>query len=186
MVIGFASGHYYSRMAKNVFKLQAVNWLEVSVITLQHMVTFSTPLLTLKHGHSLHTFPHCMCTDEKMSVFRLAAWGADLSASSLVISQLGFLQEADLLFSQRRPNVIERKRLRATRGPQMREQEKGWTQDPEQIILPEWREKNGFSRADSFTPHTSHPDVSAFLPGFCPPLPYNPFIASFGNQWVIG
>lgn len=64
----------------------------------------------------------------------------------------------------------------------MREQEKGWTQDPEQITLLEWREKNGFSRADSLTPDISCPDASVFLPGFCPPPPYTPFTASFGNQ----
>lgn len=136
-----------------------------------------------KHRQSAsHTFPRGACTERRKAtpVLRLAAWGAWLLGFLPSDFPMRLLQEAALLFSQRRPKVRREEKAAGNEAHQpppllgpKREQGKGWTKDPEQIILPEWREKKeGLSKADSFTPNTSHPDASAFLPGFYPPPPY--------------
>lgn len=107
----------------------------------------------------------------------------DFSVSSLVISRLGFCRKR-ICFSPR--------------GGQMSYRGKGCSQQRGLIqsrgkvgpkILNrsfyrngERKRNEGFSKADSFTPDSSCPGVSAFLPRLCPPPPYIPFIAGSGNQ----
>lgn len=95
MVIDFASGHDCFRMAKNVFKLQVVARLEVSLITVAHAAfilnaPIHAPALMLGLPH----VPTPRATDRgQCPSTDLLCGEPDSPVSSLVISRLGLCRK---------------------------------------------------------------------------------------------
>lgn len=93
-------------------------WLHVSLITVQHTQHHSQRLGLHRSSAArppTHSQAACVQTAEN-AVLRLAAWGAWLLGFLPGDFPTWLLQEADLLFSQRRPNVIIEEKAASNKG----------------------------------------------------------------------
>lgn len=92
---------------KTLFKWQVISCSEGTLITLQHTHSILlAPRLPLRQGPWPPTHSHATHKQgEEMPVLRWAAWGAWVLGFLPGDFPTWLLQEAELVFSQRRPNV---------------------------------------------------------------------------------
>lgn len=118
----------------------SVDWKSMSSQHRHGDIPHTTPHIQA-WTQSLHIFPHCMCTKRNMSVLRLTTQGAWLLGFLPGDFPTWLLQEADLLFSQRRPNVIKEEKAaskwesRRKVGPKILNRSFYWNRERKMVFL---------------------------------------------------
>lgn len=150
-----------------------------------------------KHRQSAsHTFPRGACTERRKAtpVLRLAAWGAWLLGFLPSDFPMRLLQEAALLFSQRRPKV---RREEKAAGNEAHQPPASWAPRESrgkvgQKILNRSFYRNGERKRKvclKLIPLLQTLLIRMPLHSFLDSIPrprIYPFITSSGNQWVLG